>query len=750
MSQFLKKLGLFLGMLCFSIHGSAYHIIGGEIYYECLGVDPNDPNAKLYRFILKIYRDCAGGGQDFDSLPGTATGTVSVYQGNSTIPYITTVNLSAPTVTLLQADAGNPCLIVPPNICVQQGIYEFELSLPIINESYHITYQRCCRNSSISNIANPDETGATYTVELTEKAQIECNNSPVFDNFPPIIICVDQPLNFDHSAIDAEGDQLVYEFCTPLKGGGLYGNATAPDGIYPNPDQPPPYDGVDFILPNYNSLAPLAGNPVVSIDPFSGLISGIPEIQGQFVVGICVKEYRNGELMSTIQRDFQFNVAYCEPTVVAELEGPQIDEVYIYESCDDSTFTFENASYQSQFIDEYAWHFEVNGQDWAFSDPEPTVTFPGPGTYPGIMVLNPGTQCSDTAEINVLVAAPVISDFEFDYDTCVAGPVDFTTLALSGNGMISDYLWEFGDGMTSTEPDPVHEYQDPGLFDVQLTVIDELGCTGTLIQQVNWFPVPPLIIIEPSSFVGCPPAEVEFINLSTPIDGTYDIQWDFGDGGIDSVISPTHVFETPGLFDINIEITSPIGCYTERQFLDWIFIDSLPVAAFSFSPDRASNFEPEVVFTDESVRAAQWEWTFDQYGSTILQNPTYVFPDTGLMEVQLVITHIYGCVDTVIHYVDVEPKITYFLPNAFTPNEDGKNEFFRGGGFFRGIRNFDIKIMNRWGGIVFESTDPSKGWNGLKDNTGRMSPNGVYLVYVQFTGPRGMPHEFKGYATLIR
>ncbi len=737
-------------MLCFSIHSYAYHIVGGEVYYECLGVDPNNPNAKIYRFTLKIYRDCAGNGQDFDSLPGTAIGTVTIYKGDDIVPFISTLNLDAPEITWLEADAGNPCLIVPPNICVQEGIYEFEQSLPDSPDSYHITYQRCCRNSSISNIYNPDETGATYTVELTPAAQTECNNSPVFANFPPIIICVDQELNFDHSAIDAEGDQLVYEFCSPLKGGGLFGNPTASNGIYPNPDDPPVYEGVDFILSTYNALAPLAGNPVVSIDPFTGFLNGVPVTQGQFVVGICVKEFRNGELLSTVQRDFQFNVAYCEPTVVAELEGTIIDDVYIYESCDESTFTFENASFQSQFIDEYAWHFEVNGQDWVFPEPEPTVTFPGPGIYPGMMVLNPGTQCSDTADVEVRIATPVFATFEFEYDTCVAGPVSYSNLASTGNGNIATYEWNFGDGNTSNEADPIHEYEDPGLYDVALTVTDDWGCTGTLIQQVNWYPVPPLIIIEPSSFVGCPPAEIFFENLSSPIDSTYDIVWDFGDGGFSGDISPLYAFNQPGIFDISLDITSPIGCSTSRAFPNWILIDSLPIADFTFNPDRITNFEPEVSFLDQSIRAAAWEWSFDQYGSTILQNPSFVFPDTGLMEVQLVITHLYGCLDTMIQYIDVEPQVTYFLPNAFTPNEDGTNEFFRGGGFFRGMRDFRMKIVNRWGGVVFESSDPMEGWNGMKNNVGRMSPNGVYMVLVRFTGPRGMPRELKGFATLIR
>ncbi len=741
---------LFLGMLCFSIHGNAYHIVGGEIFYECLGVDPDNPDAKLYRFILKIYRDCAGNGQDFDSLPGTAIGTVTIYQGDNVVPFIYSLHLDAPSITWLEADAGNPCLIVPPNICVQEGIYEFEQSLPNSNDSYHITYQRCCRNSSISNIYSPDETGATYTVELTPEAQAECNSSPVFANFPPILICVDEELNFDHSATDEEGDQLVYEFCSPLKGGGLYGNVTSPNGIYPDPDAPPPYDGVDFIVPTYSALTPLAGNPVVSIDPFTGVLSGIAETQGQFVVGICVKEYRNGVLLSTVQRDFQFNVTYCEPTVIAQLEGDEENGVYIYESCEDATFTFENSSFQSQFIDEYSWHFDVNGEDWIFSDSEPTVTFPEPGTYEGIMVLNPATQCSDTAHVSVRVAAPIYSDFEFYYDTCVAGAVSYTNLASSGNGSIIDYQWDFDDGSFTDESDPVYEFEDPGLYNVSLEVTDEWGCKDTFEQVVNWFPAPPIIVVEPSTFVGCPPASVEFVNLSSPIDNTYDIVWNFGDGNLGNEISPTHIYERPGTFDVGIQITSPIGCFIERRFENWIFIDSLPIAAFDYAPLVRSNFEPEVNFSDQSIRAAFWEWEFDRFGETIEQHPTYVFPDTGMMEVQLVVTHIYGCQDSITQIVDIEPQVTYWLPNAFTPNGDGKNEEYRGGGFFRGIKDFDIQIFNRYGGLVFQSADPSEAWNGQKNNTGRMSPNGVYLVRVQFTGPRGEAQEYKGFATLMR
>ncbi len=747
MKQIYQALLALLLFFTFLEQSQALHIIGGEMTYVCLGEDPNSPGSNLYLVTMKVYRDCFGSGAGFDSALGSGTtGSVSVYKGNSNSPFIPTIFLDPPIITDIDPNLNNnPCLLIPANVCVEEGVYTFEVSLPIDDtDSYHLVYQRCCRNQTITNIVNPDDAGSTYTVEITPKGQEECNSTPVFNNFPPVVICVNEPLSFDHSAFDAEGDQLVYEFCSPLLGGST-------NNVAPNPDSPPPHDEVQFVLPEYSALNPLGTSTNVNIDINTGLISGTPIVQGQFVVGVCVKEYRNGELLSVIQRDFQFNVTYCEPTVVADLEGINAGDTFEYFSCVDSVISFTNESTDEQYIEEYVWTFEVPGDNpLSFSDRDITVTFPGAGYYTGTMILNPGTDCSDTADIEVTIAPPINADFVFDYDTCVAGPVEFTDITALGGATVYDWVWDFGDGNGSTDQNTSHRYEEPGNRNVKLVVTDSIGCVDSVVHNVNWYPVPPLIIVEPSSFVGCPPAEISFVNLSTPIDDTYDIFWDFGDGGTASDISPTHNFETPGLFDINIEITSPIGCYTSSTFSDWIFIDSLPVADFTYTPEHSSNFEPTVEFTNTSVRAAAWDWTFDHFGSTILKDPVFTFPDTGYMEVELIVTHIYGCQDTVVKIIDVEPKITFFLPNAFTPNQDSKNEFFMAGGIFRGIRDFDMKIINRWGGVVFESSDPNYGWNGRVNNTGQMSQNGVYVYIIQFTGPRGQPHEYKGFATLIR
>ncbi|MEL7376224.1 MAG: hypothetical protein AAFN65_04625, partial [Bacteroidota bacterium] len=204
-----------------------------------------------YRFTMTVYRDCStdggpnqGAGFDSDVSSPTMplTGTVSVFLGNTNTPFINTIELDQPDIAPVSADIGNPCLILPPNVCVQRGIYVFELSLPISNQTYTVAYQRCCRNESIDNLVSPGDVGATYSIEITPEAQQLCNNSPVFNNFPPIVLCAAEPFELDLSATDAEGDSLFYYFCSPTGGGGPNGQMPfITTGVAPNPESPPPY-----------------------------------------------------------------------------------------------------------------------------------------------------------------------------------------------------------------------------------------------------------------------------------------------------------------------------------------------------------------------------------------------------------------------------------------------------------------------------------------------------------------------------
>ena len=744
---------LFILCCCFTGPLTGRHIIGGEITYRILGPGSIDSTLN-YEFIMKIYRDCSADGAQFDN-----PAPIGIYSRIGNVySFIRRVDAQHSPVEPVP-NPENPCLIITDDVCVEEAVYRFRINnLPIINGSYFIHWQRCCRNNSINNIVQPQNTGATYTVEITEDAQRLRNNSPTFNDFPPTAICINEPVSFDHSASDAEGDQLVYEFCAPLEGGGPNGindqnAARLCDGITPDPAIcPPPYTPVTFIAPTYSIINPLSGDPKVGIDPITGMITGTPTIFGQFVVGVCVKEYRNGVLLSVLRRDFQFNVVNCENVVSAGIQSDATvgEKEFVLNSCGVNTINFINTSTIESFIISYRWEFDINGQIETTLTRNATVTFPGVGTYSGVMIINEGLNCADTAFINVNVFPSIEADFEFDYDTCVAGPVSFTDLSSTGALTLTDWNWNFGDGEFSNFRNPDHQYRMPGDIPVQLTVTDNNECQATTEKIVPYFPVPPLIIIEPSTFVGCNPANIFFNNLSTPIDDSYDILWRFGDGNTGGDISPTHVYEDPGIYSISIEITSPIGCFTSASFPNWIRVRPSPVADFTFTPQQPSSFNPVVSFIDQSIDAVAWQWDFNEEATIFMQNPTHTFRDTGVKEVELVVFHENGCTDTANAFIDIIPQVSYFLPNAFTPNEDGKNDEYMGAGITDGIRDFEMKIWARWGELIFETNNASEGWNGRRFNTGEDLPVGVYIATVQYTTPRNERIEIKEFATLVR
>lgn len=750
----LRLAGILLGMtLSFSV--SARHIIGGVITYTCEGEG-------RYNFVLKMYRDCycPPPCAEFDPLAYIAVyrcngGDCNQLTQNSFIAQ-QDVRLGA----VRKVDAPTyPCLI-PPDICVEEAEYKFSLTLPTSDQSYHISYQRCCRNITINNIVDPESVGATYTIEITPEAQRVCNDSPVFDDFPPTVICAGAPLVYDHSATDLDGDQLVYEFCNPIEGGGRNTTPAFVEtciGSQPNPACPPPYDLVRFAAPNYSSIAPLGyqigtSEPILKINPNTGIITGTPQIKGQYVVGICVSEYRNGVLLSRVFRDFQFNVASCDAQVVAQVKADEeIDgKQFLINACGITDVYLENESFQRQFIKNFEWRFNIKGTVQTSKEWSPTITFPGIGQYEGQLFLNPGTECGDTAKVFVNLFPAINADFEFEYDTCVAGPVQFTDLSVSGSGNITTWKWSFGDMQESNAQNPSHLYKLPGDIPATLLVTDINKCKDAITKKIAYFPVPALILIAPSAFEGCAPADIFFDNLSTPISDAYDIRWDFGDGGSSDAISPVYTYENPGTYTVKVDITSPIGCQTDTTFSQLIRILPAPEAGFTFLPEDPSNINPTVRFTDQSQRADSWFWSFGNGATAILQNPTYTFRDTGMYRISQIVTHPSGCRDTLVQTIDVRPEVRYFLPNAFTPNGDGLNEAYKGVGLLVGATNFKMTLWNRWGEMIFETNDPEEGWNGKKFNNGADSPNGVYVVVVTFKGPRGEPFEFKTFATLIR
>lgn len=729
---------------------TAKHIIGGDISYRCIGQGN-------YTFLFTIYRDCGADGAEFDE-PAVFT----VYQGSGS---------SAVLVADLDIPKDGPNVPIPipdndcqetPFLCVERNSYTFTINLPVSNESYHIVYQRCCRNNTITNIIDAQGTGATYTIELLPAAQQVCNNSPTFNEYPPALVCSNQPLVYNHSAEDIDGDQLIYRFCKPLDGGGLSGvdptpanggDATACDGVAPDPACPPPFDPVIFAMPDFSELTPMAGDPLVSINSSTGLITGTPEFQGQYVVGVCVDEYRNGTLLSSSLRDFQFNVTDCIPYVQASLQnGTQIGDSIFLTFCGDKDVVIENQSFQESRITDFTWTIDTDGDGTQepYDDWSPAVSFADYGTYEGYLYLEGQGNCNDSAYVNISVFPDLFSEFTFSYDTCIAGPTTFLNFSYTEAATLDEYLWDFGDGNTSMDINPIHEYMIPGDHEISLTITDNNGCQDVQTKTINYFPVPSLLVIEPSDFDGCAPQEVLIDNLSFPIDDSYTINWDLGDGTTSTEVSPLHVYESAGTYSLSVDITSPIGCFTSGSWANIIKMRPTPVAGFYFDPPSVNELNSTVEFFDESVDSDFYSWDFSGEATSFDQNPIYTFQDTGRQVITQIVEHFAGCLDTMQLSIDVEPFFLYQFPNAFTPNGDGKNEFFLGKGYDQNITDFRLSIYNRWGELIFETTNPQEGWNGKKYNVGRDSPEGVYAFVARVAGPRSIAKQFEGIVALIR
>lgn len=160
-----KKVAILLVFVLTCLQVKATHIIGGELYYECLGNNN-------YRIVFKAYRDCFNGVPDFDNPApiGIYTSTGLLVDMDPNLFDAQPLYLYDASVTNLPPIVSNPCLAAPPNICVEEGIYTAVVNLPPINGGYTLVYQRCCRNNTILNLVNPGEVGATYTAYIPGRA----------------------------------------------------------------------------------------------------------------------------------------------------------------------------------------------------------------------------------------------------------------------------------------------------------------------------------------------------------------------------------------------------------------------------------------------------------------------------------------------------------------------------------------------------------------------------------------------------
>lgn len=715
-----RKLLIIIPLLIASVQSKASHIIGGEITYECLG-------GNNYKVTLILYRDCTS----FTPFDNPANMTVFTQDGE----YVTNFTLNAPVITDVPAESENPCLDAPDDICVEQAIYTKTITLLPSEIGYVLVYQRCCRNAGIVNIVLPDDTGATYTQEVPPSEAAECNNSPVFNDFPPTVVCIDDPIVFDHSATDVDGDSLAYYFYWPYEG------ASALDPA-PVVASAPPYTGVNWIA-GFDELYPITAAPAFAINEATGVLTGTATAEGRYVVGVVCKEYRDGVWLGDHIRDFQFNVVACSPTVDAEIQigdaiFTDIDSTSFFLNCDDYTIYFENNSIGG---DSYLWDF---GDGTTSTEENPVHTYLDTGSYYVMLIVNPGFTCADTALGEVGLYNGLTANYSF-ITGCAGTSVSFNDLSESINaGEINDWDWVFGDGATSDLQNPEHVYAEGGIYTVSLHIVATSGCESDYVVDVEVAPGPTAAFDVDDV---CQNFAAEFDNGSTITDGTISgYLWDFGDGQTSTEENPSHFYDEPGTFDVTLITYAANGC-TDTITYD-VLIGELP---FADAGDDDSVLYLET-FTLDGTGVGDFFWA---PGNLILppaniSSFTEATPTVELTQTTsfvLTVTSPDGCTETDTVTIFVESYTIVEVPNAFSPNGDGFNDAIF-------VLTHDIaelleySIFNRYGEVVFTTTNMATGWNGTVE--GKEAEMGTYIYLVRAYDLGGTLVQRQGNIVLVR
>lgn len=634
------NLGILLFLLFLSKDGHATHMIGGDIAYRCLG------NNK-FEITLTLYQDCLNG--EPQAILEDNPAFYNIYTRGSNPSLVRSGEATYISKTILDPNFSNECINNSPNTCLQREVFKFTETLLPSSTGYYIVYQRCCRNAAINNIVNPGNTGVTYMAEIPPFSSGQCpNNSAIFKNFPPQIICVNNPFSYDFSALDSDGDSLTYELCAAHPGGSATNPKPAGSAV-----PPPPYPSVVYVPP-YSATSPVLGFPPLSIDLHTGLMTGTPTSIGRFVVTVCVKEWRNGELLNTVSRDVQFVITNCSKAVIAEIpELPDFPNTYAIQ-CKGYTVTFKNNS-TGGFS--YSWDFGVPGAtSTAF---EPTYTFPDTGTYNVKLVVNPGSTCPDSIVRQVRIYPEFKANYTWKGKLCPGEEIQFIDSTFASFPPITSWHWDFGDGQTSSLQNPIHIFELPGgEKNVRLISKSQYGCTDTITKK---FPM-------------------SFFDLSA---------------GNDTIIVKGYPFSLNG---------------SGAEFYKW-------------SPP-------------------------DYLSSTIIPKPKTSFPGVGIYTYYLEGGTTNGCtgLDTV--NIQVVDKGTIFVPNAFSPNQDGLNDWLQVVTIgYSSIRSFEI--FNRLGQRVFYATNTNKPkWDG--NFQGEACEAGVYFWKLKAMDAFGKTVVEKGDVTLIK
>lgn len=404
-----------------------------------------------------------------------------------------------------------------------------------------------------------------------------------------------------------------------------------------------------------------------------------------------------------------------------------------------------------------SWSWNFGNSSPVVTNTDPVYTYTSAGTYTVSLIVTTNNGCKDTLTKNAVVHSNPNADFSFS-NVCDGAPVPFNNLStILTPDLIQSWAWNFDDGSPLNTNQTVtggHLYASHGSYMVQLLTVSDFGCSDSITKTVFVNPNP-IVTFTANDTAGCEPLCTAFQNTSSIATGN-NIAWllDFGDGNTTSSQDLSHCYTnnsvvSPEYYTPVLTVTSDSGCVSIVSKTSYITVYPNPIANFTLESDVVSIINPVISTSNLSIGADFWNWDFgDLYTSSIFGPAPYTYADTGTYLITLIVSTQYNCIDIAYKTVIVEPDFAFYVPNVFSPNGDGINDVFSGKGIL--ITEYEMRIFDRWGNMIFITKDLQIPWDGKANYGSETAQEDVYIYVIDLIDIKKENHEYKGIVTLVR
>jgi len=443
------------------------------------------------------------------------------------------------------------------------------------------------------------------------------------------------------------------------------------------------------------------------------------------------------------QCDTIFTVTVTQPPLL-ELSTSGNDTVCIGES-----YTLSSSATGGVLPYVFTWDNNLGNGD--------SFTFSGSQTTTYSVFVSDSNNCSTVSQNMEVFVHPVIDvvvSFAGDSAFCLNNSTQLSAVATGGNGGPYTYTWNAGIGVQNP-PITITPSQTTTYI---VTASDNCGSpTATDSLTVIVYPLP-VVNFSATPISGCEPLLVSFTDLSYADIASW--HWQFGDSGSNNESNqqhPSHTYQNDGIYSVMLTTTTINGCTGNLLINNYLEVYPLPKALFTFHPDFAEVENSDIYFWNESTACDLWRWDFGDPSSgnqnySFEWAPMHVYNAEGSYTIWLVVSSDKGCLDSTYSTLIYRQEETFYIPNAFTPDNDGLNDYFGPEGIGFDMNDYQMYIYDRWGGLVFKTEDLNYRWNGRHAGTGNEEPMDVYSwIIILNTKTYDKPmRKFVGHVTLLR